>query len=56
MRLIAARMFWNFDIELCPEAAEWDDQASFIQWDKKPLLVNLVPVVRGSSESIDGEK
>ena len=46
MRLITAYMLWTFDMELSAESSEWDHQASFIQWDKKPLLVKLTTFVR----------
>lgn len=46
MRLITAYMLWSFDMELSAESSEWDRQASFIQWEKKPLLVKLIPLVR----------
>ena len=41
MRLILARMLWSFDMQLSAESEDWDDQESWIQWDKKPLLVKL---------------
>ena len=41
MRLILARMLWSFDMQLSTESEDWDDQESWIQWDKKPLLVKL---------------
>ena len=41
MRLILARMLWNFDMQLSAECEDWDDQGSWIQWDKKPLMVKL---------------
>ena len=41
MRLILARMLWSFDMTLSPECARWDEQESWIQWDKKPLMVGL---------------
>ena len=44
MRLILARMLFAFDMQLCPESKDWDDQLSWIQWDKKPLLVKLRPL------------
>ena len=43
MRLILARMLFSFDMQLAPESADWDDQLSWIQWDKKPLMVELQP-------------
>lgn len=30
MRLIPARMIWNFDMELVPESQDWVDQLSFV--------------------------
>ena len=44
MRLILARMLWSFDMQLAPECQDWDNQESWIQWDKKPLLVKLRPL------------
>lgn len=44
MRLIAAKMFYNFDFELCPESDTWSDQYTFILWEKHPLMVRLRPV------------
>lgn len=41
MRLILARMLWSFEMSLSPESKNWDDQDSWIQWDKKPLMVKL---------------
>ena len=46
MRLILARMLWSFDMQLSAESKDWGDQESWIQWDKKPLLVNLSLVGR----------
>ena len=46
MRLILARILWSFDMQLAPESHAWDDQESWIQWDKKPLMVNLSLVKR----------
>lgn len=28
-------------MQLSAECEDWDDQASWIQWDKKPLMVKL---------------
>ena len=46
MRLILARMLWSFDMQLSTECEDWDDQKTWIQWDKKPLLVKLSLVGR----------
>ena len=50
MRLILARMLFAFDMTLAPECGMWDEQESWIQWDKKPLMVEL------SLAASDGEK
>ncbi|KXH62845.1 cytochrome P450 monooxygenase [Colletotrichum nymphaeae SA-01] len=40
MRLILARIIWNFDLELAPESKSWaDGQKVFFFWDKPPLWV-----------------
>lgn len=46
MRLILARMLWSFNLKLSAESQNWDEQNSWIQWDKKPLMVNLSLVAR----------
>ena len=43
MRSILARVFWNFDMELCEESANWKDQKDFVMWDKPELMVQLTP-------------
>ncbi|CZR68230.1 related to cytochrome P450 CYP3/CYP5/CYP6/CYP9 subfamilies [Phialocephala subalpina] len=47
MRVILAKMIWNFDMELCEESREWNKgQKVFLVYDKPPLMVKLKPVVR----------
>lgn len=53
MRLILARLLWNFDLELAvpedPKAKNdnWiEKQEVYIIWNKVPLMVNLRPVSR----------
>ncbi|KAH6715439.1 cytochrome P450 [Leptodontidium sp. MPI-SDFR-AT-0119] len=41
MRLIFARMLWNFDMELMEDSRGWSDQKIFALWEKKPLNVKL---------------
>lgn len=43
MRLILARLFFAFDIELADATDIWDwgSQRTFIFWEKKPLNVRL---------------
>jgi cytochrome P450 len=41
MRLILARVLWNFDLELCDESREWYQQKTYILWEKPPLMCRL---------------
>ena len=41
MRLILARVLWNFDLELCEESSKWNEVLSFILWEKQPLWCTL---------------
>lgn len=45
MRLILAKLLWNYDLELCPETGDWAEQKVFILWEKRPLFVELKPVL-----------
>jgi hypothetical protein len=45
MRLILAKMLYNFDLELTPTAREWTKgQKVYILWEKPELAVYLKPV------------
>ena len=46
LRLIMAKMLWNFDMELCEDCDGWIKQRTFILWEKEPLMVKLNPVIR----------
>jgi hypothetical protein len=39
--MILARVLWNFDMELCAESSGWEEQRSFLLWEKKPLMCAL---------------
>ncbi|PKY00246.1 cytochrome P450 [Aspergillus campestris IBT 28561] len=41
MRIIMARMLWNFDLQLCEESATWNEQRSYLLWEKPPLMCQL---------------
>ncbi|KAJ6112030.1 hypothetical protein N7523_008091 [Penicillium sp. IBT 18751x] len=43
MRIILARMVFNFDMELDKPSDVWTDQQCFLLWEKKPLMVRLTP-------------
>ncbi len=47
MRVIFARMIWNFDMELADVSQQWMEKLKvWSLWEKEPLMVKLVPVVR----------
>jgi hypothetical protein len=46
MRLILARILFNFDIELADPSDEWLNQRVFAIWEKPPLMVLLKPVTQ----------
>ncbi|KAJ5701926.1 Cytochrome monooxygenase lcsI [Penicillium malachiteum] len=46
MRVIAAKMIWTFDMTLDPISTGWNNQRTFIVWERKPLMVHLSKVVR----------
>ncbi|KAH7306093.1 cytochrome P450 [Rhexocercosporidium sp. MPI-PUGE-AT-0058] len=47
MRLILARVLWNFDLELDEESRSWtDNMKMFMLWEKPKLFVKLTPVIR----------
>jgi hypothetical protein len=44
MRLIMARMVWNFDMRLAKDSHDWVDKTElYLLWDKGPLNVYLTP-------------
>ncbi|QDS75182.1 hypothetical protein FKW77_008510 [Venturia effusa] len=47
MKLIMARLIFNFDLELVDPEDDWFDQKTYILWKKKPLMVKVREVVRG---------
>jgi cytochrome P450 len=50
MRLILARVLWNFDFELCPESERWAEQKVMSLWIK-PELMCKVKVREGLEKS-----
>ncbi|KAK8057995.1 hypothetical protein PG994_008443 [Apiospora phragmitis] len=48
MRLVAAHVLWQFDVELCGRETgrDWLDQKCCIVWDRKPLICRVTPVSR----------
>lgn len=47
MRLILARMLWNFDIKIADDSRDWAGrQKIYLLWEKGPLNAYLKPVRR----------
>lgn len=47
MRVILARLIWNFDIELCEESRNWVEGIKvFMIYQRPPLNVMLKPIVK----------
>lgn len=46
MRIIMAKILWNFDLTLMDVSRDWTDQKSYLIWAKHPLMVKLSPVNR----------
>jgi cytochrome P450 len=47
VRVVLARILWNFDIELCEESQDWMERLEiYMLWKKQPLMVKLTPVNR----------
>jgi hypothetical protein len=41
MRLVLARVLWNFDLQLCEESRGWMKQKSYGLWEKPAMFVRL---------------
>jgi hypothetical protein len=41
MKLVLARIIYDFDFELADPGDDWFDQKVFTLWDKKPLLLRF---------------
>lgn len=41
MKPIVAKVFYNFNLELCKESEDWNDQKIFLMWDKGPLYCRI---------------
>ncbi|KAH7303423.1 cytochrome P450 [Stachybotrys elegans] len=44
MQLLVASVLLKFNMELCEDSLQWDDQRAFVLWEKKPLMCRLTPV------------
>jgi hypothetical protein len=50
MRLILARMIFNFDIKLADPDFNWLDQKAYFLWSKLPLEAYLTPVTKNEQQ------
>lgn len=41
LRIILAKMLWNFEFKLCPESDTWINQKCYTLWQKTPLWVEV---------------
>ena len=47
MRIILARVLWNFDMRIAEESLDWmSKQKIYNLWEKGPLMVHLTPAKR----------
>jgi cytochrome P450 len=47
MRLLLARLLWNFDMELCEESSDWmTGMKVYVVYQRPPLMTKLTPVTR----------
>jgi hypothetical protein len=48
MRIILARLVYDFDMKLAPGSQKWvERQKAYTLWDRLPLNVYFTPVKRG---------
>lgn len=43
MRVILARVIWNFDLKVADDSTNWTEQKLYGLWKKGPLNVHLTP-------------
>lgn len=46
IRIILAKIIWNFEILNKGLDYKWEEQLTFVMWEKKPLMIGLRPVKR----------
>lgn len=50
VRLVIARIIRRYDMR-CVMQQYWTNQRTYLLWDRKPLLVELIPVRDGALEN-----
>lgn len=46
MRLLLAKVLYNFDLKLSDESLSWTDQKVYVLWEKKPLVCHVTRIVK----------
>lgn len=46
IRIILAKILWSFDITNGGPDYKWEEQLTFVMWEKNPLLVYIAAVKR----------
>jgi hypothetical protein len=41
MKLILTRIIYSFDFDLADPKCDWFNQASYVLWDKNPLMLYI---------------
>lgn len=55
MRLILAKIIYNFDMKLADDSKRWiERQRAFNVWDRIPLNAYLIPVENSSAAHLRG--
>lgn len=54
MRVILARLLWNFDLVLEAESEAWNEQKTFTLWEKGKLMCTLMDVRAGNVRQTEG--
>jgi hypothetical protein len=47
MRIIMAKILWNFNLTLEDVSRDWTNQKVYLIWAKHPLMVKLTPAKSG---------
>ena len=46
IRCVLCKLLWNFNLRMESPDYEWNEQGTYVMWDKKQMLISLTPVKR----------
>ncbi|KAI2899636.1 hypothetical protein CBS11852_3203 [Aspergillus niger] len=46
IRCVLCKLLWNFNLRMESPDYEWNEQGTYVMWDKKEMLISLTPVKR----------